>query len=202
LLDWLGNNWREIGAGVAGTIALWRYLDTRRLELAWKRTEFLFSQAEKLDNDLAIQKAVRVLAGRDPNATVVRIFGPNPDLSPAERSAYIEAFEKLFNFLDRIAYGVLHVCSLTMQEVANFSWYFNLIRRHPCLTAYCESQGFPDVVRLAPCLRIYMEDHYRPDELGGAEPCLHAAACAAQQHVQRSADPLESVENIVAPPES
>src|SRR5215472_1181680 len=66
----------------------------------------------------------------------------------------MNGFEKLFNLLDRTAYAALHAKSLTMEEVANFSWYFKAIRQHPCLTAHCESLGFPDVVGLAP--QVYL----------------------------------------------
>lgn len=60
--------------------SIWKYLDSRKREPACKRTEFLFEQAEKLDNDEAMQRAVRVLAGRD-SVTIIQLFGPTPCLS-------------------------------------------------------------------------------------------------------------------------
>jgi len=167
-----------LATAVGVPFALYRYFDSRKLELAWKRTEFLFAQAQHLDSDESIQLAVNVLAGRDRRATVHDVFGPRPSLGPLLHERYISSFERLLNFLDRLAYAVLHVESLTMQEVANFGWHYRRVRAHACLVDYCETQGFPDVVRLAPKLQDYLEQNYGPDEVA-APMCPHLSACAA-----------------------
>ncbi|MFQ5771975.1 MAG: hypothetical protein ACE5HX_15680 [bacterium] len=48
------DNWKElIGFLIAG-FGIWKYLDTRKNELVWKRTEFLFEQARLLDSGYSI----------------------------------------------------------------------------------------------------------------------------------------------------
>jgi hypothetical protein len=149
------------------------YIDTRRRDLRWKRTEFLFAQADKLENDPDIQRAIRVLDRRERGVHVVQIFGPNADT--VTFAVYREGFEKLLNFLDRIAYAVRHSKSLTMAEVANFAWYYRNICAHACMRSFCETSGFPDVVPLAKELTKHLKDNY-PDSMISSIPlCQHAS---------------------------
>lgn len=165
-----------ITAVVPSVWALWKYFHARRAELAWKRTEFLFSQAEKLDADPEMRRAIRILAGAD-RTTIADLFGPSSQTTPAAFSR--ESIDKLLNLLDRIAYATLHAKSLSMQEVANFGWYYKQVQCHPCLMAYCESQGYPDVARLASKIQKHMSDNYESYELSKVQECPHYGACAA-----------------------
>ena len=56
---------KEIIAALALIFAYWKYIDIRKRELRWKRTEFLFKQAELLDRDEDINLATAVLDGCD-----------------------------------------------------------------------------------------------------------------------------------------
>ena len=43
--------WREIIAFIGAVIGFRKYIDARKRELNWRRTEFIFQEAKYLDND-------------------------------------------------------------------------------------------------------------------------------------------------------
>ena len=156
ILDFAAGNWKELLAAAAAVFGFWKYLDTRKRELSWRKTEFLFKQARFLDTDLNIAKAVRVLTGREPDVTVASIYGGS-GLSEAAQHEYQDCFDKLLNLLDRIAYSTLHVKTLTEVEAANFGWYLARIAQEPMLVSYCKENGLGDVVELAETLKTESE---------------------------------------------
>lgn len=167
MTDFFALTLKDIGALIVASFALWRYRDTRSRELKWKRTEFLFSQAHYLDNDPQIQRAVRVLSGLDTATSIDALFGPYAEIADRE-AEYRACFDKLLNLLDRLAYAVCNVKSLTMDEVANFGWYYRAVASHLALKGYCERHGFPDVVRFAPKIQDFLNSRYEPYEVGQA----------------------------------
>lgn len=147
LSDFIAKYWREILALIGAVIGLWKYLDTRKRELDWRKTEFMFQEAKYLDNDPDIIKAVQVLAKEQPNISVDDIFGEKYDHNI--RSNYIIGFEKLFNLLDRLSHTHYSLKTLSKKEIENFGWYLREIQKYPQLLDYCENNGYKDVVKLS-----------------------------------------------------
>lgn len=147
MVEFILKCWRELTAFIGAGYGLWKYLDTRKRELNWKWTEFIFQEAKYLDNDPDIIKAVQVLAEEKNNITVDAIFGDGYDSEA--RAEYIVGFEKLFNFLDRLAHAYYSLKTLIKEEVANFNWYLDKILKHSQLQNYCEKYGYEDVVKLS-----------------------------------------------------
>ena len=139
---------KEAIAALALMFGYWKYLDSRKRELKWKRTEFLFSQAQYLDTDPQISKAVAVLAGLDKNFRVDSFFDEFGKLTKADEE-YVFGFEKLFNLLDRVAYAYINAKTISKTEVDNFSWYLRAIKKSCAISAYCNQNGFENVVRIA-----------------------------------------------------
>jgi hypothetical protein len=140
-------NWELIVALAAGALGLWRYLDSRKRELAWNRTVFIFAQLRNLDNDADMVKAVAVLSGHD-QAGVEDIFASSSSLSDQDRHEYLRCFDKLFNLLDSLAYATFDAKTLELPEVANFGWYIRKSLEYDSIKHYCENNGFRDLVRL------------------------------------------------------
>jgi len=61
---------------------------------------------------------------------------------------YPIGFEKLFNFLDRLAYAHLNTKAVEKKEIANFGWYIESIVKHTRVVKYCENNGFGDILKL------------------------------------------------------
>jgi hypothetical protein len=131
----------------AGAVAfsVWRYSRTRRVELAWKRTEFLCTQAEYLDTDDVLNEAVRILEDRHPEITIPQIYGEDGNLDQAKRNEYLHRMDRLLNFLWRLSYAYLETKTISQGEIEGFSWYFRRISQFPVLTEYCESNGFEEI---------------------------------------------------------
>ncbi len=127
-----------------------RYLDLRRRELSWKRTEFLFEQAKYFDSDADIARAVALLAGTDPSGmSIDQVFGLQANPKEPVIAKYRTSFDKLLNLLDWFAYATFDAKSVRLDEVANFGWYLRKIREDPTLYDYCWDNGFRDTLRLA-----------------------------------------------------
>ena len=123
----------EIASTVVGTAVI---ISGRR-----KRTEFLFEQARLLDSDPDISEAIKILEERHQSISLEEVFEGNKD--------YLQKFDELFNFLDRIAYATVYQKTLSIDEVVNFGWYLRKIKNKPLLVDYCNNNGFSDIIKLA-----------------------------------------------------
>ena len=140
---------KEIIAAMALVFAFWKYTDIRKLELRWKRTEFLFKQAELLDNDSDITLAISVLDGADTNVKLDDLFDVHGNINHTIDKQYRIGFEKMCNFLDRLAYAHLNTKAIEKKEIANFGWYIESIVNHTRVVKYCENNGFEDIIKLS-----------------------------------------------------
>lgn len=142
-------DWQFWSALAASVWAAATYLERRRAELAWKRTEFLFTQAWLLDSDPDLREVLRVLEGRRGDVSFAAILGDDPSLAPAARAEWRQQLDKFLNFFDRLYYAVYTAKTLRRSELAVFGWYLTRIGRDPALIAYCQRHGFEDVITLA-----------------------------------------------------
>jgi len=125
--------------------SVWSYSQTRRGELAWKRTEFLCAQAEYLDTDDVLNEAIKILEDRHAEITMSQIFDDDSSLDTIKRNEYLHAMDRLLNFLWRLSYAYLTTKTISQSEIEGFSWYFWRISRFPALTEYCENNGFEEI---------------------------------------------------------
>ena len=119
---------------------------TRRRELAWKRTEFLFAQAHYFDNDPVLVEIVTILEGRHVTLTVDQIFDPASGLDASTRKEYLQKFDKLLDFLWRLCFACLETKTLSLKEIEAFGWYFWRISESQLLFDYCDNYGFEEIL--------------------------------------------------------
>lgn len=141
--------WKEIIATAAFIFTFYKYFDIRERELRWKRTEFLFKQAELLDHDRDINLATAVLDGSDSNVKLDELFDVDGNININVDKRYRIGFEKMCNFLDRLAYAYLTTKTIEKNEIANFGWYIESIVNHTRVLKYCENNGFEDIIKLS-----------------------------------------------------
>ncbi|UCC79173.1 MAG: hypothetical protein JSW64_12995 [Candidatus Zixiibacteriota bacterium] len=67
ILNVIIEKWDILVVVVGGAVGLWRFLATRKSELAWKRTEFIFDKARYLDTDPDIREIIMVLESETPS---------------------------------------------------------------------------------------------------------------------------------------
>lgn len=146
MINFIQENWTQIIALLGAGIGIWKYLDARNNELNWKKTEFIFEQAQYLDNDLDVIKAIKVISGNEPGITIDEIFGEGYDQEI--RTKYIIGFEKIFNLLDRLSHAFYTLKTLNKAGIRNFSWYLREIENNSRLLKYCENNGYQDVIKL------------------------------------------------------
>ena len=150
MCTFIQTHWQWLSALAIGVFAVWKYFDTRRRELAWRRTEFIFEQARLLDTDEDLADAVSILEGRHETVQLASLY---PDQDELDESSYSSLdhhkMDKLLNFLDRLTYATSDAKTLSISEVVNFGWYFKLVAKHPGLKKYCRKNGFADTLALA-----------------------------------------------------
>ena len=136
-------------ATVAGVWTASSFLATRRAELAWKRTESLFQQAQYLETDRDLDEVLAIIEERKGNITVADILSESSALGAPSQAHYQHGLDKLLNLFDRMAYSVFDAHTLSAREVHIFSWYLDAIAEDSSLQRYCKLNGYGDVLRLA-----------------------------------------------------
>ena len=139
---------KEVIAFLTLVFMFWKYIDVRRRELKWKKTEFLFKQAEYLDNDQDVNYAVSVIDGTDPDVKIENLLKENGEIDSTTDRKYRIGLEKLCNFLDRLAYAYFTTKTIKKDEIANFQWFIKEISLHARLLEYCKNNGYNDVIKL------------------------------------------------------
>jgi hypothetical protein len=144
--DWLrAANWQFLLAVAVALFSVTSYILTRRRDLAWKRTEFLFKQAEYLDNDTVLVEVMTILENRHPHIRIEDLFDGSDSMGIPNRQEYIQKLDKFLSLLWRLCYAYLETKTLSTKEVEAFGWYLWLISEQPQLTNYCEEYGFDDI---------------------------------------------------------
>ncbi|MGR5550866.1 hypothetical protein [Vibrio sp. DNB22_12_1] len=147
IVCFLQGYWKEIIATIVAMFSIWKYFDTRKKELSWKKTEFLFTQSHYIDTDSEMQLAIQIIDGEH-SVKLTEIFDSKGYLTELGHE-YLSGFHKLFNLLDRIAYSVLRTNALSMDEAAQFGWHFTSIARQKCLSEYCYKNGYKQVLEFS-----------------------------------------------------
>ncbi len=148
-MNFIFENWDKLLGFIIAIGGGFKYFDARRRELAWKRTEFLFAQAAFLDTDKDMGEVVQIIEGRHARIAIESLFKPNGDADTDSQGDTWQNIDKLLNLLDRIAYSVLKLKTLDIDEARNFGWYLEKIGNNALMRGYCEKNGYPDIVKLA-----------------------------------------------------
>lgn len=61
--------------------------------------------------------------------------------------------DNLLNFIWRIAYSYLKLGTLTLDDLDAFGYYFWKIQQNKDLSAYCEVEGYVEIVKAAESLK-------------------------------------------------
>ncbi len=148
MMNFIFENWDKLLGFIIAIGGGYKYFDTRRRELAWKRTEFLFGQAALLDTDKDMGEAIQIIEGRHASITIDSLFKSNGDPDTDSQGDAWQNIDRLLNLLDRIAYSVLELKTLDIDEARNFGWYLEKIENNALMKKYCEKNGYPDIVKL------------------------------------------------------
>jgi hypothetical protein len=138
--------------------------EQRREELKWRRTQFVFEQAELFETDAHLSKAIKLITGDDDTHNIQHILGDHDKPGLSKYGNERHNMEKLFSLLERLAYAVEDDV-LTLKELATFEWYYKEILRNSILNNYCTTY-FPAVLRIACSLREISEKPEQRDLSG------------------------------------
>ena len=133
---------------ITAIIGIYKFLDARKRELKWKRTEFVFEQAKYLDNDKEIILALAVLCKTDSNYKIESIFSTDGKFIDGVEHSYMIGFEKLLNLLDRLVYAY-RADVITKGEFENFGMYLEQVLNNTRVSKYADANGYADVVTVA-----------------------------------------------------
>ena len=148
-MEWFGANWQYIAFVVTAGISVATYATRRDDELRWKRTEFIFAQAQWLDSDQDLRRVLALLEKRTGTVTLEHAINGGQGLSVAEHEAWLTALDKFLNLFDRLYFAVNDAKTLQLEELRIFGWYLTLVLASPPLVKYCGDNGFKDVLKLA-----------------------------------------------------
>ncbi len=151
IIDFLKNNWKQLGGFLIAVFTIWKYFDTRSRELAWRRTEFLINQITYMHSDNDISEILSILDGIHPQYSIDQIFGrySRLDSSPKEKEKILRKFEKYLDFVHTLGYAALTAKTISLEEVNNTAgWYIQRIGDSKTLMNWCEENGYGLVCEL------------------------------------------------------
>lgn len=135
--------------------SLWKFLDSRKRELEWKKTEFVFFQASKMDENSKVSRVVRIIDGHDelkPEDIVTHkgaFCSSDPDI--------IDGVHNLLNTLDRLAYAYQRHSSISLEELEPFFWYFTSIQRNTHFSTFCRKNGYRKVLDTSESIQEFLD---------------------------------------------
>ena len=146
-------NWQYLTALIGGAVATYRFLVSRNDELAWKRTEFLFSQAQYLESNPEMREILQILGDNHNDYGICDVIDDDTSISDSEKYRLRNNLDHFLNFFDRLYYAHVTAKTMTKAEVMVFEWYLAKIQDTKELAEYCRVKGFHDVLKLATLVR-------------------------------------------------
>ena len=147
--SFITHNWQYLSALIGGGVGFWRFLVSRRDDLAWRRTEFLFKQAQYLESDTNMREMLQILGDNHQTIGIGDILSEDSSISDDERFRLRNNLDHLLNFFDRVYYAHATAKTLSKEEVRVFEWYLSEISETEELAQYCRKSGFQDVLKLS-----------------------------------------------------
>lgn len=147
--EFLVQNWQYLTALIGGGLATWRFLVSRNDDLAWKRTEFLFDQAQYLESNPDMREILQILGDNHNDYGVGDLIDDGAPIEAPEKYRLRNNLDQFLKFFDRLYYAHVTAKTLSKDEVMVFEWYLSEILDTDELAKYCEENGFRDVLNLA-----------------------------------------------------
>lgn len=147
--EFLVQNWQYLTALIGGGLATWRFLVSRNDDLAWKRTEFLFDQAQYLESNPDMREILQILGDNHNDYGVGDLIDDGAPIEAPEKYRLRNNLDQFLNFFDRLYYAHVTAKTLSKDEVMVFEWYLSEILDTDELAKYCEENGFRDALNLA-----------------------------------------------------
>ena len=148
-MNLLVDHWKDI-LEIAGLFGgLWKFFDSRKSELAWKRTETLFSLGAQFAGDPDIAEAAKLIEGRVPGAAIEQLFDEDGEPYDDLHGARLWQVDKYLDFLERIAYAYRRLGTLSRDEIGIFGAYFQRVHQTQRLRLYCRGHGYGVVADVA-----------------------------------------------------
>lgn len=148
-MNFLADHWKDLLEIAVILGGLWKFFDSRKSELAWKRTETLFSLGQQFGGDADIAEAAKLIEGRLPGAAIEQLFDEDGEPYDDLHGARLWQVDKYLDFLERIAYAYRHLGTLSQAEVGIFGAYFQRVHQTKRLRLYCVAHGYGVVADVA-----------------------------------------------------
>ncbi len=137
--------------------------DQQEQEQGWKRVVFIFDQFSHFDSDADISEAVKILSNRDGSVTIEAVFTKDSD----EWNEHIAKFDKMFGFLEQIAYAVKNT-TLTEEDAYLFEWHFHKAVEDSAVEEYV-SRFYPQAAKIGKKVSEHLKQKHEKIQGGGGK---------------------------------
>lgn len=137
-------------------VGLWRYLDGRDREHRWRKTEFIFKEASKLDDNVGVSNFMMLLENKSGDKVSELISDSGIWIGKAEQ---YQAAHQVFNLLDRLEFAYTSSQSISIAELEPFYWYFTIISRDKTVRKYLEKSGYKSVLSLSKEIELILKEN-------------------------------------------
>ena len=148
-MTFLADHWKDLLEIAVILGGLWKFFDSRKSELAWKRTQTLFSLAEQFASDPDLAEAAKLIQGRLPGTHIDQLFDEDGEPYDDLHGARLWQVDKYLDFLERIAYAYRRLGTLSQDENGIFGAYFQRVHQTERLRLYCRGHGYEVVADVA-----------------------------------------------------
>ena len=145
----LSDHWKDVLEIAVLLGGLWKFFDSRKSELAWKRTQTLFSLGDQFSRDPDLADAAKLIQGRLPGVHIDQLFDEEGEPYDDLHGARLWQVDKYLDFLERIAYAYRQMGTLSLAEVGIFGGYFQHVHLIERLRLYCLAHGYSVVADVA-----------------------------------------------------
>lgn len=150
--------WEFAGAVLAALIGLaatvWVYRAEQLNNRKWNQIQFLLKLHEEFFQRPEIRDCIHRLDNQHEYPTLERLFTQDRSTLTTEDLAILEEFRSLFQLFDNLSLSY-RMGTLTLEQIDLFGWYLHKINSAPAIRAYCQEQGFQEVIKLAQKLEHY-----------------------------------------------
>lgn len=151
--------WQTVIQGVAVLVAVLgaiRYLDERKEDRTWRKTQFLMELAKDFDTEERTRTAQRIFDG--PKDRVERLLTTPLDEMDSDDVDLAHCINQYFDFFDRLHTYVFVTKVLTVEESLTFSGFLDILS-DDIVADYAEKRGYADVIRLGDEMDKWLDEH-------------------------------------------
>lgn len=151
--------WQTIIQGIAVALAALgalRYLDERKEDRTWRKTQFLMELAKGFDAEERTRTAQRIFDG--PKGKVHQLLTTGLSEMDSDDVALVHCIDQYFDFFDRLYTYVFVTKVLTIEESLTFSGYLDVLSDKE-VVAHANTRGYGDVIKLGEAMDRWLDDH-------------------------------------------